>query len=273
MIKIFKNTKTKLVALLSTIIALLCAALTISTISWFSRSIAIKPNDLHGAILTAYFDKIDLPEGFDETVEGHQHGSAANPYVITRPVHYYNLVRLQELGTYGFDQNTFFQFGKTNIDGSGNTTPLFYQYNDNGVIEEGEYTPYLNMEFYKDTNALAPIGSARHPFEGTINGNNLTVKNLHINGAGYSDIGIFGYVAQSAYIQQLYFDSPSIDAAHSSAIAPGSLNHATHPTHVYMGYLAGHVYNPERFYHVYLNNCRLYNTTGNEYEMINIGFQ
>ena len=269
MMKIFKNKKTRLIAILSTNIALLTAGLTISTIAWFSKSITIRPDDLHGAILTSYFDHIDLPEGFDETLEGHQHGSAANPYVITRPVHYYNLVRLQELGTYGFDQNTFFQFGKTNIDGTGNTEPLFYQYNDNGVIEEGEYTPYLNMEFYKDSNALAPIGSARHPFEGTIQGNNLTVKNLHINGAGLSDIGIFGYVAQSAYIQQLYFDSPSIDAARSSAVAPGSINHAAHTTHVYMGYLAGHVYNPERFYNVYLNNCVLYNTTGNEYEMIN----
>ncbi len=264
-----RNKKTRLIAILSANIAVLCAALTVSTISWFSRSFTIEPDDLHGAILTAYFDKNDLPEGFDETVPGQEHGTAANPYVITRPVHYYNLVRLQELGTYGFSQDTYFQFGKTNLEGSGNTTPLFYSYTDAGVIEDEVYTPYLNMEFYKDANALAPIGSARHPFEGHIYGNNLTVKNLHINGAGYSDIGIFGYVAQSAYIQELYFDSPYIDAAHSIPTAPGSINHAAHNTHVYMGYLAGHVYNPGRFYNVYLNNCHLYNTTGNEYEMIN----
>ena len=100
--------------------------------------------DLDGTILTSYFDHIDNAPT-DETT--YPHGSASNPYVITRPVHYYNLVRLQEGGEYGFNKDTYFQFGKTNIDGTGNTEPLFYEYNNDGVIQEGEYTPYLNNKF------------------------------------------------------------------------------------------------------------------------------
>ena len=265
-LKIFKSKKARLITLLSTVVATLSAALVISTVSWFSAMESIQPDDeIEGAILTSYFDHIDGE--FDESV--YPHGCAANPYVITRPVHFYNLVRLQEGGEYGFDNNTYFQFGKTNIDGTGNTEPLFYEYNNDGVIQEGEYTPYLNMTYYSGVNALAPIGSARHPFESHIIGNKLTVQNLNINGSGLSDIGIFGYVASNAVINDLYFQSPRINANNAYAAAPGSIGHASHATHVYIGYLAGHVYNPNVFYNVYLNDCVIYNTTGNEYEMIN----
>ena len=264
--KIFKSKKARLITLLSSVVATLSAALIISTVSWFSAMETIEPEDnLDGAILTSYFDHIDNPP--DESV--YPHGSAANPYVITRPVHYYNLVRLHEGGEYGFDNLTYFQFGKTNIDGTGNTEPLFYEYNNDGVIQEGEYTPYLNMSYYSGSNALVPIGSSRHPFEGHIIGNNLTVENLNVTGVGLSDIGIFGYVASNASVNNLYFESPKINVNNANATAPGSIGHAAHATHVYIGYLAGHVYNPNVFNNVYLNNCTLYNTTGNDYEMIN----
>ena len=263
--KLFKSKKTRLIALLSTNIAVLSTALIVSTISWYSsRSSVIPTTEIPSSILTAYFDKNDLPEGFDETEN--PHGSVLNPYVITRPVHYYNLVRLHELGTYGFTSETYFQFGKVFEDGP-QDTPLFYEYSDNGVIGNG-YTSYLNMEYYSDSLALPPLGSGRHPFECHIIGNDLTVSNLHIAGAGCSDIGIFGYTGATAYINNLYFDSPSIDAGAASAIAAGSNNHASHNTHVYMGYLAGHVYTSSSFNNVYLNNCILYNSSGNEYEMI-----
>ena len=265
-LKFLRNKKARLITLLSCVVATLSVTLIVSTVSWFSAIETIKPNDnLDGAILTSYFDHIDNPP--DETV--YPHGSASNPYVITRPVHYYNLVRLQEGGEYGFNKDTYFQFGKTNIDGTGNTEPLFYEYNDDGVIQEGEYTPYLNMTYYSGSNALAPIGSPRHPFEGQIQGNNLTVQNLNVTGSGLSDIGIFGYVTINASVHNLYFESPKINANGANATAAGSIGHASHATHVYIGYLAGHVYNPNVFDHVYLNNCVLYNTVGNEYEMIN----
>ncbi len=263
--KLFKNKKTRLIAILATNMAVLSTALVISTVSWFCSAVPIEPEDkIPSSILSRYFD---MNDGVDETL--HEHGTAENPYVITRPVHYYNLVRLHELGNYGFDENTYFQFGKTNIENSGNTEPLFYSYSNDGVIQHNVYTPKLNMEYYSGSLALAPIGSARHPFEGHIIGQDLTVENLHINGGGYSDIGIFGYVASHAVINHLYFESPYIDAANASAVAPSSLGHATHDSHVYIGYIAGHVYTPLVFTHVYVNNCHLFNTTGNSYEMIN----
>ena len=273
--KIFKNKKTRLLAILSINIATLSAALILSTLSWFKQDVSIGPVDnVPGSILTSYFDKNNLPSDFNETV--YPHGSAANPYVITRPVHYYNLVRLQELGNYGFGPETYFQFGKQfnkpgNVsDPDGTTYPFqFYSYSDSGMYLDGSYTSYLNMKYYRDSNALSPIGSARHPFEGHINGNFLTVQNLYVKGAGFSDIGIFGYVGQTAYIENLYFDGVDIDAAGASAIAPGSLGHVAHYSHVYVGYLAGHIYDTSKFSHVYLNNCHIKNTEGNEYEMIN----
>lgn len=274
--KLFKSKKTRLIALISVNLAVLGTALVLSTVSWFASAVTMELEEkIPSSILSSYFDRNELPSDFDETLPNHQHGSALNPYVITRPVHYYNLVRLHELGTYGFDENTYFQFGKqfgkpADVDDPNcETYPFqFYSYSDGGVLESG-YTTHLNMKYYSGSMALAPIGSARHPFEGHINGNNLTVSQLHINGGGYSDIGIFGYVDQHAVINNLYFDSPYIDAANASAVAPSSLGHATHESHVYIGFLAGHVYNPGVFTHVYLNNCHLYNTVGNEYEMIN----
>ena len=273
-LKIFRSKKARLITLLSTVIATLSAALIISTVSWFSAMETIEPEtNIPSSILTSYFDRRDGE--IDESV--YPHGSANNPYVITRPVHYYNLVRLHEGGEYGFDNNTYFEFGKqfgkpSSVPHGQQTTEypyLFYDYNDNGVIQEGEYTPYLNMEYYSGSLALAPIGSARHPFEGHIIGHNLTVQNLHIDGSGYSDVGIFGYVASNAVVNELYFDSPSINAGGAVGDAPGSIGHAAHRSHVYVGYLAGHVYNPNVFYNVYLNNCVIYNDRNNTYEMIN----
>ena len=280
--KIFKNKKTRLLALLSTNIAVLCAAVVFSTVAWFVQDVSIGPvENMPSKILTGYFDKNVLPTDFDEEV--YPHGCSANPYVITRPIHYYNLVRLQELGTYGFTSETYFQFGKRFLP-SGLTAQqqsaieenypyLFYKYNDNGVEMGTQSSPvydnYLNMKYYKDSNALSPIGSARHPFEGTVIGNDLTVKNLYIKGAGYSDIGIFGYTSQTSYVHNLYFDNIHIDAANADATALGSIGHAAHSTHVYIGYLAGHIFDTSRFSNVYINNCHIYNTVNTEYEMIN----
>lgn len=276
--KLFKNKKNRLLAILFINIAVLSAAVVLSTVSWFKYDISIGPVDnMPSYILTGYFDKKVLPTDFNETV--YPHGSANNPYVITKPIHYYNLVRLQELGTYNFDSETHFQFGKRflpeGLDSQQqseieNDYPyLFYKYNDNGVLQNNEYDTYLNMNYYRGANALSPIGSARRPFEGKIQGNDLTVKNLYIKGAGCSDIGIFGYANRESYIQNLYFDNVNIDAGNASAIAPGSVEHAGHDTHVYIGFLAGHIYNNARFSNVYINNCHIYNTVSTEYELIN----
>ena len=199
----FKSKKIKLIALLSTLVVTLSAATIISTLAWFVQDVSIGPvENMPSSILTGYFDKNDLPTGFDETQPNHQHGSAANPYVITRPIHYYNLVRLQQLGTYNFNENTYFQFGKQFGMPSGLTEQeqsaypyLFYKYNDNGVLIKNQYDTHLNMKYYSSDNPrapkLSPIGSARYPFEAHIIGKNTTVSNLDITGKDFCDIGIF----------------------------------------------------------------------------------
>ena len=277
----FKSKKIKLIALLSTLVVTLSAATIISTLAWFVQDVSIGPvENMPSSILTGYFDKNDLPTGFDETQPNHQHGSAANPYVITRPIHYYNLVRLQQLGTYNFNENTYFQFGKQFGMPSGLTEQeqsaypyLFYKYNDNGVLIKNQYDTHLNMKYYSSDNPrapkLSPIGSARYPFEAHIIGKNTTVSNLDITGKDFCDIGIFGYVAKTATIENLYFDGVSIDCANGDRYALGSLGHVHHESHIYVGYLAGHVYDTHRFNNVYLNNCIIKNTSPNTCELIN----
>ena len=125
------------------------------------------------------------------------------------------------------------------------------------------------MAYYSGDKSLIPLGSPDRPFNGHIDGYNGTVKNIHIDGSGCSDIGIFGYVGEDATISNIYFDSATIDCKGATAGTPGATEHVAHNTHVYSGYLAGHVYEPSSFSNVYLNNCKILNSVANNYETIN----
>ncbi len=265
--------KNKLIIALSLFLMSGVTAVVVSTIAWFKDVSMFSPSNASSSVITNYFDS--------------GKGTQADPLVITRPIHYYNLVYLQEtnptieaISAQPFaDSVLYFQFGKKDIDGNGGTGDeniyKFYNYGDDGTLQynaQGDetYSPILNMNYYSGTRALPPLGSSTHPFKGHIVGNNLTVSKLHINGEGYSDIGIFGYVAQGATVSNLYFEAPYIDAGKNDCTKTGSSGHDPHPTHTYIGYLAGHVYQANSsFSNVYVNNCELENTTGNQSEMIN----
>ena len=246
--KLFKTTKSKIIAALCANATLLAAAVTISTISWYSIQMEIEP-DVSSGIVLSYFDRLENGEG---TL-----GSSTNPYVITRPIHYYNLVHLMETNYEGFDgNNTYFQFGK-DLDESG--INKFYNYNDSGVQQSG-YSTSLNMNYYSGANALSPLGNAQHPFYGNIEGNGLTVSKLHVTGQGKTDIGIFGYVAASASIENLYFDNVDIDLATTNVSESSGSGHTSHGSNTYIGYLAGHVHDVDSFVDVYVNNVTVRNS-------------
>ena len=119
-------------------------AVIVSTVSWYSVQMQITP-DVDSGIILSYFESGD--------------GTQADPYVITRPVHYYNLVRLMEMDYEGFNGNsTYFEFGK-DLDSSG--TYKFYNYDNYGVQQSG-YSTTLNMGYYAGEKALSPLGSAKH---------------------------------------------------------------------------------------------------------------
>ena len=247
MLKFLKNNK--IVTLLITLISLLFIGSIAATTAWFVVSTDITPNITSGIILS-YFDSLDGATG--------DPGSSTNPYVITRPVHYYNLVRLMETEYEGFDgNNTYFQFGK-DLDNSG--TNKFYTYGDDGKQVNNSYSTTLNMNYYNGTNALSPLGSSSHPFLGNINGNNLTVDKLYITGKGKNDIGIFGYVGTGASINNLYFDHVDIDLGVTSLSEIGATGHTAHSANLNFGYIAGHIHDTNNFDNVYINNVSLHNS-------------
>ena len=246
---------------LSLIVTALSASLIISTVSWFSSS-EITNLKINSGVVSSYFEPVDNSDG-----------SQANPYVIARPVQLFNLMHLMQSNriveqdvngndVYFYQKDYYFQFGKLV-----NGTYQFVDYGDDGVIiGENKYSPYLNMKYYSDDGSLIPIGTEDRPFIGHIVGNNLTVKNVKIKGSGYSDVGIFGYVAEGATIQNLYFDNVTIqmedvDFKHQN-IASAHTDHK-HTDNAYVGYLAGHVYDANAsFKDVYINNCDVQNTVG-----------
>lgn len=260
--KIFKTFKLKLISLLSLFIGGIAGALVLSCVAWFTTIDRFEPFDVYSSIITSYFDS--------------GKGTSAEPYVITRPIHYWNLIYLQESDMKGFaDGKLVFQMGK-DMDGDG--TYEFYEYDDNGVLQylDGDNqfertSKYLNMNYYQGEKAVLPLGSATNPFCGEIRGHDLTIKNLHINGDNRSDIGIFGYCDANANVHDLYFQNVDIDIKTPKVTEMGTHN-PTHTTTANIGYLCGHVYNADNsFNNVYLNNCEIYNSVASsgQYDILN----
>lgn len=267
MLKFLK--KNKLITFMSLTLMATLSAVVVSTVAWFTDTKKIEDLSVSSKILESYF--------------GGGQGTQANPFVISEPVHYYNMVYLHEDDTmkmteYGWTktfakQGLYFQFGE-NVGTNENPKYLFYNYNDNGeLLDSGTPTATtLNMNYYDGGTGrgtqLIPLGTTAHPFIGHIIGNNLTVSNLHIKGEGYADIGIFGYVASGASIANCYFEKPIIDTTGADATAD-SAEAEPHTSHTYIGYIAGHATNANLFTHVYVNGAQIKNSSGSQYEMIN----
>ncbi|MCR5332773.1 MAG: hypothetical protein K6E11_01975 [Bacilli bacterium] len=233
----------KFTILLTALNALLLSAAVIGTVAWYSIKMEIDPptgTTQTSGILKSYFDSGS--------------GTQGDPYVITRPIHFYHLSYLQNSDYFG-DSTKYFRFGK-NIDGDANGEYEFYNYGDDGKLLAGT-SKELNVKYYSGTNALYPIGTPQHPFKSVIYGTNLTVKNVHIKGDGLADIGVFGYVHEDAEIHNLYFDTVSIDTGTPTS-SNGTHSHTSGKYNV--GYLAGHIQSSDSFDNVYVNKCEIYNS-------------
>ena len=265
MLKFLK--KNKLIAFMSLTLMTILSAVVLSTVAWFTSQSATYTVDnlqVNSKILESYFDETS-GNGLD----------AAHPLVISKPVHLYNLSYLHESNemkltdwTYPFaDQGLYFQFGRK-VD----TKYYFYSYDSDGTTSESLTATTLDMNYYNDGanrgSSLIPIGTTAHPFIGHIAGNNLTVSNLHINGSGQADIGIFGYVGTGGSVSHCYFEKPVIDATGADARAT-SVEASPHTSYTNIGYLAGHITNANQFTNVYVNKAQLKNTSGSSYQMIN----
>ena len=243
--------------------------------AWFAKLNSADLDENGGSVVTRYFHKGD--------------GTAENPYEITRPVHFYNLVMLYQAnpavkGSNFITASTHFRIGTKDLDLDGKDELdefSVFAYEDGQATNNPSKT--LDLASYKD--GLFPIGSAEKPFQATLDGENITLKNLKIvgstslNGTTYTtpDIGLFGYVSnkggdteQTPTIKNLYIDSMTIDLTNVD-ISGEHLNTLTTVTHdptkhtdhaAYVGYIAGHIITGAQVNDVYVNNCTV--TGGNE---------
>ena len=251
--------KTKI--LLSTIIGLLSVGslATGFTYAWLSNATTIVDFDhAGGGIISSYFHCGT--------------GTKEDPYVITRPVHLFNLVELMYADVEHFQvYDKYFQLG---YDLDGNDQDLeFYDYDNNGVLQintstgEPKTTKVLNMAYYSGDRALLPIGqyddTKNYPFAGQFDGSGLTVANLEVKGdgtTGIDDLGFFGYVTEDAFIHDFYIDNITINA---STLTTG-IHNATataHTANANVGYIAGHIQNAYSFENVYVNNSKITGTS------------
>jgi hypothetical protein len=126
-------------------------------------------------------------------------GTSDNPYVISRPIHFYNLTRLQNIGIFS-DKKYYFSLG---YDTNGDGTKEFYIDNSSSSTQS-----YLDMSLYQ-TSPLLSIGNEGTPFLGDFNGNGLVIKNLSIK-SGPEDVGVFGYTYTGSNVHDVYFNNLTI---------------------------------------------------------------
>ena len=232
----------------------------LASIAWFASANKFDV-DITGSVVEEYFHTGT--------------GTANNPFVITRPIHYYHLVEffqretaLDATAEFGTDY-LYFQVGY-DLDNDGDLE--VYEYDDQGIYqgtsEAASYSKTLNMAYYSGTNALMPIGTNEVPFIGSFDGKadeGIVISHLNIHcaetvvieGTGTvdraaSDIGMFGYVADKdgsnnpTIIKNMKVDGLNIDLSDvtSTVASPTtSIVHTdAHNDVAYVGYIAGHVH-------------------------------
>lgn len=165
------------IALMGSIITLTCSsvALFVSTIN--------KTGNLSGQVgLRSYFEKGT--------------GTETDPYVISRPVHFYNLSRLQNLGV--FESKKYFSLG---YDPDGGSNLRFYKSDSSSETQD-----YLDMSPY---TGILSIGSEGTPFYGVFEGNSMEIRSLTIS-SDPEDVGVFGYTASGSIVRNVFFNNLTV---------------------------------------------------------------
>ena len=151
-------------------------------------------------------------------------GTAEDPFVISRPIHFYNLSRLQNLGV--FSSKNYFVLGfdpnhPEDVHGVNNGTDLtFYKDNSSNELVSDHTLDMSKIEAL--TDAISSIGDEQAPFYGDFNGHGLAIKGLKINSKP-EDVGVFGYTAPGSTVHDFYLIDPVVtdDGYENSAeIAP-----------------------------------------------------
>lgn len=136
-------------------------------------------------------------------------GTLANPFVISRPIHFYNLTRLQNLGVFSSD-SYYFSLGydpdhPNDPYASDSATNLLF-YPDNATTDKTKMINYLDLS---QAGNLLSIGNEGAPFYGTFNGNGKKIYGLHVK-SDPEDVGVFGYTYSGSVVKNVYFNNLTI---------------------------------------------------------------
>ncbi len=237
----------------------------IASIAWFQKGTNSFGADISGSIVEDYFHCGS--------------GTVDDPFVITRPVHYYHLTEFFQRKTvlpttdgdktFGTDY-LYFQVGYPLVE---NDSSLYvYDYDNTGTYTgtpgSPSYSRTLNMSYFSGSNALMPVGTNEIPFFGSFDGgasrtaaNGITIANLNIKTSdtvlvndvptnrSTSDAGVFGYVADQkdaenkTVIANAYFNNLTIDLSGASNSASDAGHISSHTDNkIYVGYIVGHMH-------------------------------
>lgn len=211
------------------------------TLSWLFYEISLNPR-VDGQTVESYFHRGD--------------GSYEFPFTITKPVHLYNLSKLQELGAFG-NTSYYFQLG-IEVDDDGNiidnvqytlvdgipTPPTGVTYNYrvysetdlavggnpsaksldmSALLKDGNnfIRPIGGSLITKDTRGqdLAEVNYYPSEFLGFFEGHSLAIKNLYVvANDSFCHVGMFGAIGDGALVENFILDSPKVEAASSNPI-------------------------------------------------------
>lgn len=252
------SVRNKLILVLLTVCAIF-AVLAPATVAWlYTAGNEIDHKVDYGSLIKQYFHCGT--------------GTEDDPFVITRPIHYFHLVELYQRKIDFANAGYWFQLGYDDFDGDGihDGNYKVYDYADDGTLNEDADGPMfsdsLNMAYYAGDYALLPVGTSAVPFIGTFDGKGLTVENLHITATetvkaidsadpdvvyNTSDLGIFGYVAGDyengnyvgGRVKNVYYKNVSIDISglEANVSSKTDATHVEHTDTVYVGYIVGHL--------------------------------
>ena len=289
--------KKTFVSFFITMLALLVSSIAVS-LAWFIPRNSMNGKNMDGKVLAQYFHCGD--------------GSVEDPFIITRPKHWENLVWLhnniedfwralnkdQTTGGRGFyfeigcseerlqSPNDKHNPGPNTYDQEGTKTRYVFKYDNNGATD-GSQARELNLNSMLNTPFI-PIGDGDKPFIGSLKGNGVTVSNFSVVGSytdssgtkqGITDIGIFGYVGEHGVCDNVYFNNFTIDTngntiEKSESLTPGHTAHAkhNHENTAYIGYLAGHALYAANFTNCYVNKCTIKGKNHNQNNLDNYGY-
>ena len=135
-------------------------------------------------------------------------GTEADPFVISRPIHFYNLTRLQNLGVFG--SKYYFSLGYDPDNPTDRKTLANLKfYPDDSTEETSQMISYLDMSV-DSSLTMTQIGTEGSPFYGVFDGKGKDIYGLTIHG-GPEDVGVFGYTYSGSMVKDVGFSNLTVE--------------------------------------------------------------